>query len=191
MQKHGGRNMRKAIIFAALVIGAITATADTFSGTLYTKTTWTHTKTIGNSSLNETLPDVFLWTHANGTNALQMNALVSKTTTLAAGATNTINLAAAVDGFGDSINFSTVRFIAVTASNGNDNAVYLGGAASDPFSALFGSASESVAIKPGGIAMFSAPYTTGYTVGTSTNLQVRNSGTNSATYFIYIGGVKQ
>ena len=183
--------MRKAIAIAALVIAAITATADTFSGTLYAKTTWTHTKTIGNSSLNETLPDLFLWTHANGTNSLQMNALVSKTTTLAAGATNTINLAAAVDGFGDSINFSTVRFIAVTASNGNDNAVYLGGAASDPFSALFGSASESVAIKPGGIAMFSAPYTTGYTVGTSTNLQVRNSGTNSATYFIYIGGVKQ
>jgi hypothetical protein len=108
--------------------------------------------------------------------------------TLANGQTNTISLGAIADGFGDVRAFKTVRFMAVQAASNNVDAVRFGGADTDPFSAWANDPSDAVKVAPGGLAMFIAPQLTGYAVGTSTNLMIVNTGTNSATYYLYVGG---
>ena len=168
------------------------ALADTtFSGTFRATTTWQHTKAVGASTLNETLPTLFVWTHVNGTGSDQMNALASSSATLAAGATNTVSLGAAVNGFGDAVAFSRVAFLAVRAAASNASDIVVGGSASGAFESWTDAAGATFTVKPGGLALFIAPGTNGYTVGGATNLMIRNASSESnAVYDLYIGGAK-
>ena len=165
--------------------------ATTFSGLFNASTSWRNVKTVGSSTITETVPALFSWQHTSGTNSGQMNAYVSKTASLAAGASNTVNLASVANNFGDPVAFSRLAFIALLSAATNQAVLSLGGAASDPFYAFMGSAGDAVKVAPGGMALFVAPgLTNGYTVGTATNLLVRNTGTNSATYSLILGGVQ-
>lgn len=184
-------DMGTIVAAASLAIMALAAWADTtFSGTLFCRTTWEHVKTVGAAELTETVPDFFTWTHADGDTTNQMNAFVSAPISLAAGATNAINLAAAVNGFGDTVNFSKVKFLAFGAAVSNEAALRVGGAEADAFAGCFGDASDTVDVRPGGFVMLAAPDAAGYTVGTGTNLWVVNTGTNAAIGTAYIGGVQ-
>lgn len=163
----------------------------TFSGTFRSTTTWQHTKTVGASTLNETLPTLFVWTHENGTGFEQMNAFASSSAALAAGATNTVSLGAAVNGFGDVVAFIRVAFLAVRAAASNSADIVVGGAPAGAFESWASTAGATFTVKPGGLALFIAPSTNGYAVGTSTNLMIRNASTaTNAAYDLYIGGAK-
>jgi hypothetical protein len=101
-----------AAFIAAIMVWAAAA-GETFSGTFRATTTWQHAKTVGAATLTETLPTLYTWTHADGTNDWQMDAFVSSSSSLPAEATNAVNLAAAVNGFGDAVAFSRVAFLAL------------------------------------------------------------------------------
>lgn len=181
--------------FLTLIItaSALAAAAQetTFSGNFIGLTTWEHAKTVGASTLKETVSQLYNWRHTSGTNDYQMNALVTDYQTLAAGSTNVYNLAAAQNGFGDIVHFQRVGFLAVIAASNNVSSVRVGGAASSPFAPWAAAASDAVLVPPGGMALFIAPSTNGYTVGSATNLAVANvSAATNAAYSIYIGGVQ-
>jgi len=171
----------------ALTLSAQNPTTS-FSGALLCRTTWANVKTAGGATITATVPDLFTWTHTSGTNAQQMAALSIISGTLAPGATNAVNLAAAPDSFGSPVRFAWVKFLALSSASTNTASLRLGGAASGAFASWLGGASESVTVAPGGLAMFAAPGTNSYYVGAATNLWLRNSGTTAAAYTLYIGG---
>lgn len=183
----------KAALLLALLLPLRELRADetTFAGRLSVSTTWAHKKTSGGSTLSETVPQLFSWTHADGTNTLQMNAFVGISGTLAAGASNLVSLGSCRNGFGDTVAFSRVGVMSLVSAATNTVSLRLGGAAADAFSAWCGSAADTVTVPPGGMAMLVAPSTNGYAVGTATNLLVVNLGATNALYDLFIGGVSQ
>lgn len=178
-------------LLAALLLGAGAAQAQTtFSGSLSVSTSWRQIKVNGQSELVETIPSMFSWTHTDGTNTLQMNAMVSTSGTLAAGATNALTLGAINNGFGDAISFKRVTVLGLAGASTNAAAITLGGAAAGAFAGWAGDATDKIKVMPGGFAFFAAPSTNGYTVGTATNLWIINTGASAASYNLYIGGTK-
>jgi len=160
----------------------------TFSGRFVVLPNWTHSKTTGSSTLTESFSDLLSWTHTTGTNANQMSTIVVSSGTLTNSQAVTLDLTSSVNGFGDSVAFSTVRFLAAKASSSNVDAIEIGGTNANRFASWTGSTNGVVSVRPGGIMLLVAPDATGYTVGTNGNLVVENTGTNSASYEVYIGG---
>ncbi|WP_242890267.1 hypothetical protein [Actinomadura litoris] len=129
---------------------------------------------------------------ANGTGANQADRLFADRRTLAASASESLDLAGSlVDTLGATITFARVRALLVEASSGNTNNVVVGGAASNAFASMFGDATDKLVVRPGGAILLLAPGATGYAVTATTGdlLQVANSGgTTSVTYDITIIG---
>ena len=127
-----------------------------------------------------------------GTAANQAQVLFTDQRTLAANATENLDLAGGlVDAFGRTITFTAIKGIYIKAADENINDVLVGGAASAPFLAVFGSATDKLAIKPGGTVLIMDPGAAGYAVGAGTAdlLKVANSaGTTGVTYDIVIWG---
>jgi hypothetical protein len=129
---------------------------------------------------------------ANGTGANQADRLFADRRTLAASASESLDLAGSlVDNLGATITFARVRALLVEASSANTNNVVVGGAASNAFASMFGDATDKFVVRPGGLVLLVAPGATGYavTAGTGDLLQVANSGgTTGVTYDITIIG---
>jgi hypothetical protein len=138
--------------------------------------------------IEETFSSLLNWTHTTGSNANQMATIYVEETALTNSQARTVDLSAVTNNFGDTVHFARVRFLAVSASSSNADAVEIGGSASAAFSAWLGDASDAIQVRPGGIATFVAPDATAYAVGTNVNLLVTNTGTNALTYTLYIGG---
>ena len=183
---------RVMVVAAAVVLAGVGAafgqSTNSFSGLLFANSNWEYKKTTGSSTLLQTFENFVQWQVANGTNAYQMSAIAVASGTLAGSATNTVSLGAMADGFGDVRSFARVRFMAVQTASNNVDSVRFGGAAVDPFASWAGDASDTVNVAPGGLVMFVAPQAAGYAVGTSTNMMIVNTGTNSATYYLYVAG---
>lgn len=130
---------------------------------------------------------------ANGTGANQANALWVDTRTLSASATENLDLAGVlVDAFGNTLTFTKVKAILVEAADANVNDVVIGGAASNAWAAMFGDATDTIKVRPGGFFMLVAPNVDGLavTAGSGDILKVANSaGSTSVTYTIVIIGV--
>jgi hypothetical protein len=130
---------------------------------------------------------------SNGTGANQANALWLDTRTLAASATENLDLAGVlVDAFGNTLTFTKIKAVLVEADDTNVNDVVLGGAGSNPWLAPFGDASDTIKVKPGGFIMMVAPDANGLAVVASTGdiLKVANSaGSSGVTYTIALVGV--
>lgn len=172
----------------ALILAlAITACADTFSGRLLVYPQWTHAKTVGASTVTETFATFLDWTHTSGAGSNQMNTIVRETVTLTNSQARTVDLAAIPDSFGDSTTFTNVRFIAVSCPSANVDPIDIGAAGEDAFSAWAGDTNQTVRVRPGGIWLMVAPDAAGYAPGGG-KLMLRNTGTNSASYSLYIGG---
>lgn len=181
--------MKAISAIAAFAMMAVIADAQdtSFSGRIWTKSTWAHTKTAGASIQSETF-DYFLdWTHASSTNSGAMNRICTASLTLSASGEANINLAAMPNVFGDAVAFGAVKFLCVQGAT--NEAVQIGGAAADAFDAWLGDGSDSVAVAQGGTFMLTAPGD-GYTVGSATNLLVKNLSTNAVVCHVYIGGVE-
>lgn len=91
--------------------------------------------------------------------------------------------------FGTSIVFTKIKALIVKAAVANGNDVIVGGGASNQFATPFGSATDKVKVKPGGLLVLVAPDVNGYavTAGTGDILRVASGG-GSVTYDIVLIG---
>jgi len=180
--------LHRLIAILILVACVVSAGETTFTGRLVLSPDWKHNKTGGSSTLKETFDPFLDWTHTTGDSTNQMETIIVDTYTLTNSESRTIDLDSIANGFGDTINFSVVRFMALSCSTGNIDAVSIGNAATNEFASWCGDTNQVVLVRPGGIVLFVAPDATGYAVSTDGNLKMLNTGTNNASYDLYIGG---
>ena len=130
-------------------------------------------------------------TLATGTGASQADLVFADTRTLAASATEDLDLAGSlVDALGNTLTFVKVKAIYIKAASGNTNNVEVTPAAANGFLGPFNAAADQVDIAPGGSMNLTAPVA-GWTVtaGTGDLITITNSaGTTGVTYDIVIIG---
>jgi hypothetical protein len=128
----------------------------------------------------------------SGTGANQADKVWTDQRTLAASATENLDLAGVLtDAFGATLTFVKVKAILVRAASGNTNDVLVGGHASAAFVNWVSDATDVIVVKPGGLFLLVAPNAAGYGVTATTGdlLKVTNSaGTTGVTYDIAILG---
>jgi hypothetical protein len=128
---------------------------------------------------------------ANGTGAGQADKIWRATRTLAASANEELDLAGVLeDSFGNLLTFASVKAVMISAAAANTNSVIVGGAAANAVP-LFGDATDTVALPPGGVFALASPAANGWTVtpGTGDKLKVANSAAGtSVTYDIVLIG---
>lgn len=130
------------------------------------------------------------FTLTDGTTSGKADRIFTDTRTLAASATENLDLAGSLtDAFGTSITFATIKAVIVSAASGNTNSVQVTRPASNGV-ALFMAAGDGISLGPG--AGFGwAVSATGVTVtaGTGDLLTFTNSaGSTSVTYSVVIIG---
>lgn len=125
-----------------------------------------------------------------GTTTGKADLVFSDTRTLAASATESLDLAGGLtDAFGAALTFVEVVAIYVKAASANVNDVVVGGAATNTFATPFGDATDTVKIKPAGALLLTNDVGYGVTAGTGDLLKIANSAAGSAvTYDIVIVG---
>lgn len=132
------------------------------------------------------------WSFPSGTGAGQADKVFADRRTLAASATENLDLAGSLtDALGATLTFARVRALLIEASSANTNNVLVGGAASAQFATMFGDATDVLVVRPGGLVLLVAPDTTGYAVAATTGdlLKVANSSSGTGvTYDITILG---
>lgn len=134
--------------------------------------------------------DSLVLTLASGTGANQADRLFTDQRTLAASATEDLDLAGVLtDPFGATITMAKIKAIIIKAAAGNANDVQLTRPASNGVP-LFLAAADGIAVKPGGAFVWCCPGT-GITVTPATGdlLTVTNSGAGTpVTYDVIIIG---
>lgn len=153
------------------------------------KATQTSALDLGTGTFPATLEHTL--TLASGTAANQADLLFSDTRTLAASATEDLDLAGSLtDAFGATLTMVEVVAVLITAAAGNTNNVIVGDATSPV--PLFGGTNPTFSVKPGGAFMVTAPNASGlFTVGAGTtdDLKLTNSSSGtSVTYSVMILG---
>ena len=127
-----------------------------------------------------------------GTGADQANRIFHDQRTLAASATEDLDLAGVLlDSFGAAITFARIRGLVVAAALANTNNVIVGGAATNTFVNWVGGATHTITVRPGGVLALFARDATSYAVTASTGdlLRIGNSGAGSTvTYDIVLLG---
>lgn len=116
---------------------------------------------------------------ASGTGAYQADLHWSDKRTLAASATENLDLAGGLtDPYGVAITFARIRAWLIYAEVGNANSVIVGGAASNAWATWAGAATHTLTIPPGGVVLLVAPGATAWavTAGTGDLLKVANGG---------------
>ena len=193
--------MKRILTIAAIVLSALAAQAQDFSGPLTVAPYWNASQTNGSAVSTIAVGNILAQSHTYGTNANQMNAIALRSGTLTNGQTLDVNLSAMTNAFG-AVNFARVNFIAVRSPTNNawlgtgtnatmtgTNALVVGNAASDQFAEWLGDVADTVVIRPGGLLLLTSPIS-GY-VSTGKLFRIANVGdTNSITYELYFGGAQ-
>jgi hypothetical protein len=126
-----------------------------------------------------------------GTGVAQADKLFSDQRTLAASATENLDLAGVLkDPLGATLTFGHVKMIVIIADPGNTNDVVVGGAATNTFIGPFADATDKVAIKPGHMLVLGGRGT-GWAVTPATGdivLVANSAGTTGVTYKVLIIG---
>jgi len=140
------------------------------------------------TSLNESI------NLTDGTGAGQANRIFADTRTLAASATEDLDLAGSLlDALGGSFILARVKALVVVAAAGNTNNVLVSRPASNGLASLFSAAGDQIILRPGAFLAVAAgdEDTTGYavTAGTGDLLTVTNSGSGtSVSYDVVVIG---
>jgi hypothetical protein len=128
----------------------------------------------------------------SGTAAGQADLLWTDTRTLAASASESLDLSGTLTGaFGATLAFARVKALLIRAADANVNDVVVGGVASNGFASWVGDPTDKVKVKPGGLLLLTAPGATAYPVTAATGdlLQVANGGSGtSVTYDVIVIG---
>ena len=127
---------------------------------------------------------------APGVAAGQLDKLFADSRTLAASATESLDLAGSLtDPLGQALSFAKVNVLMVRAAATNANDVVIGGAASNGFTSPFGAADDKIKIRPGGCVLLFCDAGYAVTAGTGDQLQIANGGAGSAVaYDIVLAG---
>lgn len=131
---------------------------------------------------------------ATGTGVGQADVIFHDQRTLAASANEDLDLAGSLSGaLGGTVTFVKVKAVLIAAASGNTNEVIVGAAATNAFATMFGAATHTVRVRPGGMFLLStgsgdlAGY--GVTAATGDLLRVANGGGGtSVTYDIIVIG---
>jgi hypothetical protein len=130
-------------------------------------------------------------TLTSGTGANQADLIFTDTRTLAASATEDLDLAGVLVGaFGATLTFARVKGLFIVAAAANTNNVNITRPAANGVP-LFLAASDGVAVRPGGWFAMSAPDATGYPVTAATGDLVtltNSAASTSVTYDVIIIG---
>lgn len=143
---------------------------------------------VGPASLN------FAAELASGTGAGQADKIFADTRTLAASASEDLDLAGVLaDPLGSLVTFVKIKALIIRAAAGNTNNVIVGGATTNGFVAWAGGATHTVTVRPGGLFALVAgdADASGYavTAGTADLLKIANSGAGtSVSYDILVIG---
>lgn len=122
----------------------------------------------------------FAWTDGSGLG--QANQVFHDTRELAASASEELDLAGVLtNAVGATATFARVKALLVYAAKTNANNVVVGGAASNAFASMFGAATHTQIVKPGGLWLVAADDAVGYPVTAATGdlLKIANSGAGS------------
>lgn len=123
---------------------------------------------------------------SNGTGANQASQQWHDQRTLAASASETLDLAGVLtNAFGQTVTFAKIKAMIIHAAPANTNDVLVGGAASNAWLGWVGDVTDIVKVKPGGTLIWVAPDVNGGAVvsGTGDILKVANS--SSGTGIVY------
>lgn len=141
-----------------------------------------------------TLAKIYGSHFTQGTGAGQCDLAWWSERPLAASTSEILDLAGVlVDPYGSVITFARIKAIGVYAAPTNTNNVIVGGAASNTFVGLFGSATHTAVVRPGAYLSWGcgSADTVGYPVasGTGDQLQVLNGGSGTTiTYDVVVLG---
>ncbi len=175
------------VVFGPRVYALVTMSSQV---RVHLSSTLTNGLKLNNASSPIALDRLFTLTNGNGAN--QANLAFSDERTLAASATENLDLAGVLtDAFGNLLTFAKVRVILIYALPANTNNVLVGGAASNGFITPFNDATDIAVVKPGGMLLMIAPDTNGYAVTAATGdlLKITNSSSGtSITYDVIILG---
>jgi hypothetical protein len=129
---------------------------------------------------------------ADGTGADQANNIFSDERTLAASATESLDLAGALsNALGAVLTFTAIKAIMIVADSGNTNDVVVGGAAANAFVGPFVDATDKLSIGPGDFVLITRRSAAGWPVVAATGdlLKIANAGAGSSvTYKIIVIG---
>lgn len=149
------------------------------------------TNTTVSAPFNISLPQTF----ENGTGAQNANMYFEKRSTLAGAGTVDIDLGAAVDAFGDTQVFTSIRGLVVyNLSTDLATTLAVGAAATNPVSSLFDSTTDEAIVRPGGMVMWltgGSDDTDGYAVteNSADQLRITNKhASNTAAYRVVVLG---
>jgi hypothetical protein len=152
---------------------------------------FTQTKTGDGQSASNALTHALTLVFTDGVTAGSADRIWQDTRTLAASATEDLDFSGALTNlYGDTAVFADIRAILITADSANTNNVNVTRPASNGL-LLFLAASDGLAVRPGGAAMWMCPDATGIAVaaGTADLLTFTNSaGSTSVTYTITVVG---
>lgn len=131
-------------------------------------------------------------TLTSGTGANQADMLFHDTRTLAASATENLDLAGVlVNGLGDTQTFARVKGLLVTAAAANTNNVHFSSAGTNGVPGLFMALGDGIVVRPGGTFLWVAPDATGAVVTAATGdllTALNSAGSTSVTYSVVIIG---
>ena len=119
---------------------------------------------------------------SSGTGANQADALWQDDRTLAASATEDLDLNASLtDVFGQSVTCTELKALIVKAATGNTNDVDVGGG-NTTITGLFGATNDVISVRPGGVLILTAPAAAGIplTAGSADVLTVTNSSSGTS-----------
>lgn len=167
--------------------------AESYTGIIKILTTGVLSNSVDLGSSDYTLTYTKSYTLANGTSADQANMIWTDTRTLAASASEDIDLAGILtSAFGTTLVFTKIKGIIISAAAANTNNVVVGGHATAAFVNWVSDATDKIVIRPGGTFSLIATDATAYAITATTGdlLTIANSaGSTSVTYDIVLIGV--
>ena len=162
-------------------------------GSIQASVSVTYNGTVGENGVDTaSLPVAYLVNQAlaNGTGANQAEVIYKDNRTLAAGASDTIDLHGGTfkDAFGNGIVLSKVLALVIKNAGGSSGTLTVGDAATNAWAAALG-ATGTVIVDIGGALVLIAPSATGYPVSSASfELKVLNNGAGNSTYDILVIG---
>jgi len=179
------RTLLAALILSVSALAPVVATAGAVRSDVTARVVGQYTSASGLGSASFTLDQQALAQFQPGTGAGKADLAFADRRTLAAAATENLDLAGALtDPLGAALTFGHVKAIYVTAKSTNTNSVVVGGAASNGFAGPFGGTTPTLSIPPGGFLLLTHPGAGWVVTPTSGDLlKVANSGAGTSVQY--------
>lgn len=168
MNKLKNRLFAALCIALAVILPVTPVMAATLAGTVTVQTNFQYSSSVGLQSASAPFTGSAVVSLTSGTGSGQANAFFTKAGSLSSSGSDSLDLAGGiVDAFGATLTCLTVKAIVIESAAANTVDLTVGNAATNPFVGPFGAGAQTIAVRPGGIAVLVAPQT-GWTVVAAT-----------------------